>query len=261
MYNSWMTNSSRAGLGVAIALTSLSLATPTAQSRRAINVHDLLSLQRISDPRISPDGALVAYTVSTPDREANRLARNIWVVPTKGGEPRQLTTSGKDGGARWSPDGKRLAFLSTRGGESQIYLIALVGGEATPLTSLSGGADQMVWSPDGTSIAFSSRVYADCKDDACNATTREATRTEQGEGARCRPAPLSPLDAMERRPARSSVRRAGCRRYAEGPHARCRLRRAAGAARGSAPDRVLSGRKGARLRGGHRPDGSRQHEW
>ena len=177
MYNSWMTNSSRAGLGVAIALTSLSLATPTAQSRRAINVHDLLSLHRISDPRISPDGALVAYTVSTPDREANRLARNIWVVPTKGGEPRQLTTSGKDGGARWSPDGTRLAFLSTRGGESQIYLIALVGGEATPLTSLSGGADQMVWSPDGTSIAFSSRVYADCKDDACNA--QRVKRQEQ----------------------------------------------------------------------------------
>jgi len=177
MYNIWMTNSSRAGLGVAIAFTALSLATPAAQGRRAINVHDLLSLHRISDPKISPDGALVAYTVSTPDREANRLARNIWVVPTKGGEPRQLTTGGKDGGARWSPDGKRLAFLSTRGGESQIYLIALVGGEATPLTSLSGGAEQIAWSPDGNSIAFSSRVYTDCKDDACNA--QRVKRKEQ----------------------------------------------------------------------------------
>ncbi len=177
MYNIRMTNSSRALLGAAIAFTCLSLATPTAQSRRVINVHDLLSLHRISDPRISPDGVLVAYTVSTPDREANRLARNIWVVPTKGGDPRQLTTSGKDGGARWSPDGKRLAFVSTRGGESQIYLIALVGGEATPLTSLSGGAEQIVWSPDGNSIAFSSRVYADCKDDACNA--QRVKRKEQ----------------------------------------------------------------------------------
>jgi dipeptidyl aminopeptidase/acylaminoacyl peptidase len=90
-------------------------------------------------------------------------------VPTSGGEPRQLTTSGKDEGARWSPDGKRLAFLSTRSGAQQIYLIALVGGEASQLTSVSGGAENIVWSPDGARLAFTSRVFPDCKDDACNA--------------------------------------------------------------------------------------------
>jgi dipeptidyl aminopeptidase/acylaminoacyl peptidase len=169
MYNVCMTSSSRAALGALVVLSSLGVIAPHAQSRRAINVHDLLSLQRLSDPKISPDGSLVAYTVSTPDREANRLARNLWLVPTAGGEPRQLTTSGNDGGARWSPDGRRLAFLSTRGGTQQIYLIALVGGEAAPLTSLSGGADKIVWSPDGASVAFTSRVFPECKDDECNA--------------------------------------------------------------------------------------------
>lgn len=169
MYNVCMTSSSRAALGAFVALASLGVIATQAQSRRAINVHDLLSLQRISDPRISPDGSLVTYTVSTPDREANRLARNLWIVPTAGGKPRQLTTSGKDGGARWSPDGKRLAFVSTRGGTQQVYLIALVGGEASPLTSLSGGADNIVWSPDGASLAFTSKVFPDCKDDECNA--------------------------------------------------------------------------------------------
>jgi dipeptidyl aminopeptidase/acylaminoacyl peptidase len=169
MYNVCMTSSSRAALGAFVALSSLGVIATHAQSRRAINVHDLLSLQRISDPRISPDGSLVTYTVSTPDREANRLARNLWIVPTAGGEPRQVTTSGKDGGARWSPDGKRLAFVSTRGGTQQIYLIALVGGEASPLTSLSGGADNIVWSPDGASLAFTSKVFPDCRDDECNA--------------------------------------------------------------------------------------------
>lgn len=169
MYNVCMTSSSRAALGAFVALASLGVIATQAQSRRAINVHDLLSLQRISDPRISHDGSLVTYTVSTPDREANRLARNLWIVPTAGGEPRQLTTSGKDGGARWSPDGKRLAFVSTRGGTQQVYLIALVGGEASPLTSLSGGADNIVWSPDGASLAFTSKVFPDCKDDECNA--------------------------------------------------------------------------------------------
>jgi dipeptidyl aminopeptidase/acylaminoacyl peptidase len=169
MYNVCMTSSSRAALGAFVALSSLGVIATHAQSRRAINVHDLLSLQRISDPRISPDGSLVTYTVSTPDREANRLARNLWIVPTAGGEPRQVTTSGKDGGARWSPDGKRLAFVSTRGGTQQIHLIALVGGEASPLTSLSGGADNIVWSPDGASLAFTSKVFPDCRDDECNA--------------------------------------------------------------------------------------------
>jgi dipeptidyl aminopeptidase/acylaminoacyl peptidase len=154
--------------GAVIALSALAVA-PHAQGRRAINVHDLLSLQRISDPKISPDGSLVAYTVSTPDREANRLVRNIWIVPTTGGEPRQLTTSGKDGSARWSPDGKRLAFTSTRGGTQQIYFIALVGGEASRLTSLSGGAENIAWSPDGANLAFTSKVYPECKDDECNA--------------------------------------------------------------------------------------------
>jgi dipeptidyl aminopeptidase/acylaminoacyl peptidase len=169
MYNVCMTSSSRAALGAFVALASLGVIATHAQSRRAINVHDLLSLQRISDPKISHDGSLVTYTVSAPDREANRLARNLWIVPTAGGEPRQLTTSGKDGGARWSPDGKRLAFVSTRGGTQQVYLIALVGGEASPLTSLSGGADNIVWSPDGASLAFTSQVFPDCTDDECNA--------------------------------------------------------------------------------------------
>jgi dipeptidyl aminopeptidase/acylaminoacyl peptidase len=169
MYNVSMATSSRTALSALLALMSLGAIHPGAQSRRAINVHDLLALQRISDPKISPDGSLVAYTVSTPDREANRLARNVWIVPTAGGAPRQLTTSGKDGGARWSPDGKRLAFLSSRSGTQQIYLIALVGGEASTLTSLSGGAENIVWSPDGARLAFTSQVYPDCKDDACNA--------------------------------------------------------------------------------------------
>jgi dipeptidyl aminopeptidase/acylaminoacyl peptidase len=143
-------------------------ATAASQTRRAITVDDLLALHRVSDPQISPDSSRVVYTVATPDRPGNRVARNLWVVPVMGGPPRQLTFTGRDGNARWSPDGSRLAFLSSREGSQQIYLLNLTGGEPTKLTSLDGGADQIVWAPDGKSLAFTSSVWPDCADDACN---------------------------------------------------------------------------------------------
>src|ERR1700690_2583479 len=138
-------------------------------ARRPMTFDDLIAMHRVSDPRMSPDGRYVAYTVATPDREANRVAPNIWIVPTAGGEPRQLTRSGSDQRPRWSPDGTKLAFLSARDGSQQVYWIALASGEATRLTSLSGGAENELWSPDGKTIAFVSSVYPDCADDECNA--------------------------------------------------------------------------------------------
>ena len=138
------------------------------ETKRAIAFDDLIRMHRVSDPQVSPDGKYVSYTVATPDKAANRFSRDIWVVPADGGEPRQLTRGGSDVRARWSPDGKKLAFLSSRAGAPQVYAIALAGGEAQRLTSLSTGADNELWSPDGKWIAFVSSVYPDCKDDDCN---------------------------------------------------------------------------------------------
>jgi len=140
-----------------------------AVQKRAITFKDLISMHRLGDPHFSPDGQWIAYTVSTPDLDANRNASNIWIVAVAGGDPRQLTRSGKDQRPRWSPDGKKLAFVSSRDGMPQIYEIPLEGGEATQVTSLSSGAENELWSPDGKWIAFISDVYPDCKDDACNA--------------------------------------------------------------------------------------------
>jgi dipeptidyl aminopeptidase/acylaminoacyl peptidase len=137
--------------------------------KRPITFDDLISLHRISDPQISPDGKSVTYTVSTPDLAANHSVSNIWIAAIDGGEPRQLTNGGKDSRARWSPDGKRLAFLSGRDSAEQVYLLSMSGGEPQRLTSLSTEADNELWSPDGNSIAFVSRVYPDCTNDACNA--------------------------------------------------------------------------------------------
>src|SRR6266436_3762440 len=137
-------------------------------AKHAITFDDMIRLHRISEAHVSPDGKWAAFTVSTPDMDANRGVSNIWVAPTTGGTAMQLTQSGHDTSPVWSPDGKTLAFLSSRSGESQVYLLSMEGGEAHALTHLSTGADLVKWSPDGKMIAFTSSVYPDCKDAECN---------------------------------------------------------------------------------------------
>jgi dipeptidyl aminopeptidase/acylaminoacyl peptidase len=155
---------------IAAALCSTLVAGVDAQdtAKHAMAFDDLIKLQRVSEPEISPDGKWVAYTVATPDMEANRNASNIWMAATAGGEAVQLTQSGKDSSPVWSPDGKTIAFVSSRSGDSQVYLLSMEGGEPHPLTKLSTGADLAIWSPDGKTIAFTSGVYPECKDDECN---------------------------------------------------------------------------------------------
>jgi dipeptidyl aminopeptidase/acylaminoacyl peptidase len=143
-------------------------------AKRAITFDDMIKLHRVGSPQISPDGKWVAYAVATPDMDANRNVSNIWVVSTDGGTPIQLTQSGHDTSPVWSPDGKMLAFISSRSGESQIYVLPMDGGEAHAWTHLSTGADIVKWSPDGKTIAFTSLVYPDCQDDACNKSREEA---------------------------------------------------------------------------------------
>jgi len=148
--------------------TSSVLRAQDSTSKRPITFDDLIKMHRVADPKISPDGKWVAYALSTPDMDANRNAGNIWLVPTAGGPSVQLTQSGHDSGPAWSPDSKTLAFISSRDGNSQVYILSMEGGESHAITHLSGGADLVKWSPGGNTIAFTSGVYIDCKDDACN---------------------------------------------------------------------------------------------
>src|SRR6266404_6078711 len=146
-------------------------------AKHAITFDDLIAMHRVAEAELSPDGKWAVYTVATPDLEANRNATNLWMTAVAGGDAIQLTRSGKDSSAKWSPDGRTIAFLSSRSGDSQVYLLAMDGGEAHPLTKLSTGADLLKWSPDGKTIAFTSSVYPECvtrsagpleNDDACN---------------------------------------------------------------------------------------------
>jgi dipeptidyl aminopeptidase/acylaminoacyl peptidase len=158
----------RCGIACGFLLGAGNTALAQEAAKHAITFDDMIKLHRISEPQVSPDGKWVAYTVATPDMDANRNASNIWLAATKGGEAIQLTQSGKDSSPVWSPDGKTIAFLSARSGESQVYFLSMEGGEPQKFTKLSTGVDIVKWSPDGKTILFTSSVYPDCKDDDCN---------------------------------------------------------------------------------------------
>ena len=147
----------------------------TTQPARAFTIDDLINMRRVGDPQISPDGRWVAYTITDTDKAANKRTTQIYLVAVDGGEPRQLTSEKTSSSApRWSPDGRRLAFVSARDGEAQIWTIDVESGEARRVTNVSTGAADPVWSPDGRWIAFTSEVYADCASDDCNRRRAEA---------------------------------------------------------------------------------------
>jgi dipeptidyl aminopeptidase/acylaminoacyl peptidase len=130
-------------------------------TQRPITPEDLWAMGRVGGPVVSPDGLRVAYAITWYDVDANRGNSDIWVVRIEGGEAVRMTSSpGADTQPAWSPEGRWLAFMSTRGGNGpQIYLLPSDGGEATPLTSAEGGATSPVWSRDGRKIMFISEVW------------------------------------------------------------------------------------------------------
>jgi dipeptidyl aminopeptidase/acylaminoacyl peptidase len=123
-------------------------------------------LQRLADPAISPDGRLAVVAVTKFDIEKNKGETDLWLVPTKPGKARALTSdAGNDGSAAWSPDGELIAFVSKRGDdkEPQVYVIPVTGGEARRVTNVPTGVMAPKWFPDSKRLAFLSRVWPDLK--------------------------------------------------------------------------------------------------
>jgi len=142
---------------------SLLLAAPS-EEPHPFSVRDMLAMDRISDPAVSPDGKWVAYTVRVTDIEANKGKTDVWVSPTEGdgSVARQLTFhDASDTGARWTSDGRSLVFLSTRSGSSQVWKIDLDGGEAVQVTKLLVDVGNVLPFPDGQRYLLTLEVYPD----------------------------------------------------------------------------------------------------
>jgi dipeptidyl aminopeptidase/acylaminoacyl peptidase len=142
---------------------------------RPLQTDEFLTLERASDPQISPDGRWVVYTVTTTDLEANSRTSDLWLVPTDGGSPRQISGARRGGRhARWAPDGQSIAYVTSRAGPPQVQVFSMTRGRAQRLVDLSTGAHGPIWSPTGEHIAFVSAVYPRCRTDDCNAARMEA---------------------------------------------------------------------------------------
>jgi dipeptidyl aminopeptidase/acylaminoacyl peptidase len=143
---------SRAALAL---LGALVVAPVVAAQAPPLQPADLFQLQYATDPAISPDGQWIVYVRHWNDVMTDRRYSNLWVVKADGSEHRPLT-SGKvnDGSPAWSPDGKRLAYVSTQSGRPQIYVRWMDTGVTYPVTNVTEPPASPAWSPDGSRLAF-----------------------------------------------------------------------------------------------------------
>lgn len=161
-----------AGLAV-LALTSPPLHAEESSESRNLTVAELFKIGRVSEPRLSPEGEWIAYTVERDDREEDEVRSRVWMVPAEGGEAQPMTREDESSShPRWSPDGRYLAFLSARDDRpAQVWRLARNGGEAERITDLPQAVQAFEWSPDSTRLLLLLQ----------DATEAELAAHEQGE--------------------------------------------------------------------------------
>jgi dipeptidyl aminopeptidase/acylaminoacyl peptidase len=139
---------------------AISVALPATNDTHPFGVRDLVAFDRLAEPRVSPDGRRIVFTVSSLDLDANKRRSDLWLTGVDGAGLRPLTRNdASDSSGTWSPDSRTIYFLSTRGGSSQVWKLSLDGGEAQPVTSLPLDVGSFLLSPDGTKLAVSMEVF------------------------------------------------------------------------------------------------------
>ena len=152
---------------------------------RNFTAHDMATFERVSDPRLSPDGRYALYDLRTVDYDANKSHHAVWLVDTAGKEsPRRLAVSDKGASnARWSADGKSIYFLSDREGDTgQVFKTDLAGENAVQLTAMPFDVEAFRVSNDGKTIVVSQPVFTDCPDLNCTKERLEAKKAVKASG-------------------------------------------------------------------------------
>ncbi len=135
----------------------------SADQTHPFSVHDMLTMDRLSDPQVSPNGEWIVFVLRETDLEANKGRTDLWLVRTDGTGLRRLTSHPEgDSNPRWAPDSKSVWFISTRSDSAQVWRIRVDGGEAQRVTDLPLDVGNLLISPDGKYIAFTMEVFPDC---------------------------------------------------------------------------------------------------
>jgi len=152
---------------------------------RGFTVEDMVRMERVSTPVLSPDASRVVYTVRSTNMDKNRGNTQLWMIDLKAARPTPVRLTHSDASSsdpEWSPSGDAIYFLSPRSGSTQVWRLPMAGGEAAKVTDLPLDVENFRVSPAGDRLALSLAVFRDCADLACSKTRADAMAKDKATG-------------------------------------------------------------------------------
>ena len=170
-----------------VAVAALVVAAPVFAASHPFDVHDLVMMDRVSDPALSPDGSMIVFSVRETDYAANKGTSGLWVVPAKGGASQRITDKVLNASsARWSADGASVLFTAPKDDTSQLWQVAAKGGASRVVSSAPLDINNFKLSQDGKHVLLSIDVYPDCASDAdvlaCTKKKLDARKADKASG-------------------------------------------------------------------------------
>ncbi|NIA55565.1 S9 family peptidase [Massilia sp. TW-1] len=170
---------------LALAATMAGTTLGAVAAPRGFTVGDLVAMERVGSPAVSPDGSRVAYTVRTTDMGKNRGHTEVYVVDLRAANPtpqRLTSDAASSTDPEWSPNGDAVYFLSSRSGSGQVWRVPAAGGDAVRVTDLPLDVDAFRVAPAGDRMLLSMAVFRDCADLACTKARLDAKEKDKASG-------------------------------------------------------------------------------